>query len=82
MSTSHVSLRLVTVIAIVSIALAAVSPGAAAPPAVAAAEHAARRARVAEALGPNALLVLVAPEPARRNGDAPGRSARTTTSTG
>lgn len=51
-------------------ALAAEPPpvAAAATPAIDAAEHAARRARVAEALGPNALLVLVAPEPARRNG--------------
>ena len=39
------------------------------PPSIAAGEYAARRARVAEALGPDALLVLVAPEPAVRNGD-------------
>lgn len=69
MPTSHVLLRSLAVVAASWFALAAVSPATAQPPAVTAAEHAARRARVAEALGPNALLVLVAPEPARRNGD-------------
>lgn len=39
------------------------------PPPVAAAEYAARRTAVAAGLGPHALLVLVAPEPATRNGD-------------
>ncbi len=48
-------------------ALAAPLP--AAPPPVAAAEYAARRERVAAELGPDALLVLTAPEPAPRNGD-------------
>ncbi|HEX2252390.1 MAG TPA: aminopeptidase P N-terminal domain-containing protein, partial [Thermoanaerobaculia bacterium] len=39
------------------------------PPPVPAAEYAARRARVAEAIGPDALLLLVSPAPAPRNGD-------------
>lgn len=33
------------------------------------AEYAARRARVAQAIGPNAMLILQSPEPAMRNGD-------------
>jgi len=62
------------IVAIVAVAAPAaeqapVSGLAAEPPPVAAAEHGARRAAVAEALGPDALLVLVAPQPARRNGD-------------
>ena len=39
------------------------------PPPVAAEEYAARRARVAEAIGPDALLLLVSPAPQIRNGD-------------
>ena len=42
---------------------------AAEPPPVTAEEYAARRARVAEAIGPDALLILESPEPAQRNGD-------------
>src|SRR5712691_5033794 len=38
-------------------------------PAVPASEYAARRARVAQIIGPNAMLILSSPEPARRNGD-------------
>ncbi len=56
---------------LLAIALALVSTasafGAAARPSPE--EHAARRQRVAEAIGPNAMLVLVSPAPARRNGD-------------
>jgi Xaa-Pro aminopeptidase len=48
---------------------AAVEPAAAAPPAVAAEEYAARRARLAEAVGPDSLVLLFSPPPAVRNGD-------------
>jgi Xaa-Pro aminopeptidase len=39
------------------------------PPPVPAEEYAARRARVMEAIGPEAVLVLTSPPPAHRNGD-------------
>jgi hypothetical protein len=48
---------------------AAVEPAAAAPPAVAAEEYAARRARLAEAVWPDSLVLLFSPPPAVRNGD-------------
>ncbi|HEX6202264.1 MAG TPA: Xaa-Pro aminopeptidase [Thermoanaerobaculia bacterium] len=60
------------VLAAVASSAAAQAPAAALgaePPPVAAGELAARRAAVAAELGPDALLLLVAPEPARRNGD-------------
>ncbi|HUO87009.1 MAG TPA: Xaa-Pro aminopeptidase, partial [Thermoanaerobaculia bacterium] len=63
--------RLQTCLALLLLA-ATVAPHVAAAvevPAVPADELAARRAAVAAALGPDSLLVLVAPEPAPRNGD-------------
>lgn len=70
MQPSRRAVRLALGLALVATvaSLAALPAPAAEPPAVPAAEHAARRAAVAAALGPDALLVLVAPPPARRNG--------------
>ncbi len=42
---------------------------AAAEPVIPASGYAARRARVAQSLGPNSMLILTSAEPARRNGD-------------
>lgn len=57
--------RMKSVLAVLLLATAAF----AAEPTVPASEYAARRARVAEAMGPKSMLILRSAEPARRNGD-------------
>lgn len=52
-----------------ALAVLALSSTLAAGSTVTPAEYAARRARVAQAIGPNAMLILMSPEPAVRNGD-------------